>query len=75
MYIFRSYVHVRYALKRFGYLHSTSKKGPKVLPLPCAFPQVGLKLSQKYVNELFEKNWPSAILLEIIRIYSFSVGE
>ena len=27
------------------------------------------------VGELFEKNWPFAILLEIIHIYSFSVGE
>ena len=41
---------------------------------------MGVKLHQvkvlpKVVNELFEKNWPSAILLEIIRIYSFSVGE
>ena len=37
---------------------------------------MGLKLHhvkalQKYVNELFEKNWLSAILLEIISIYSF----
>ena len=27
------------------------------------------------MNELFERNWLPAILLEIIRIYSFSVGE
>ena len=27
------------------------------------------------MNELFDKNWISAILLEIICIYSFSVGE
>ena len=27
------------------------------------------------MNELFEKNWLSPILLEIIRIYSFGVGE
>ena len=33
------------------------------------------KLSQKYMNELFDKNWVSAILLEVIRIYSFWVGE
>ena len=37
---------------------------------------MGLKLHQvkalpKLVNELFEKNWLSAILLEIIRINSF----
>ena len=33
------------------------------------------KLFQKYVKELFEKNWLPAILLEIISIYSFSAGE
>ena len=27
------------------------------------------------MNELFEKNWLSAILLEIFSIYSFWVGE
>ena len=27
------------------------------------------------MNELFEKKWLSAILLEIFNIYSFSVGE
>ena len=27
------------------------------------------------MNELFDKNWVSTILLEIISIYSFSVGE
>ena len=27
------------------------------------------------MNELFEKNWLSAILFEIFSIYSFSVGE
>ena len=27
------------------------------------------------VDELFDKNWISGILLEIICIYSFSVGE
>ena len=36
---------------------------------------MGLKLHQvkalPKVGELFEKNWLSAILLEIIRIYSF----
>ena len=37
---------------------------------------MGLKLDQvkafqKLVNELFEKNWLSAIVLEIISIYSF----
>ena len=41
---------------------------------------MGLKLHQvkalpKVGEELFEKNWLSAILLAIIRIYSFSVGE
>ena len=37
-----------------------------------ALPQVdamGLKLH--HVNELFDKNWVSAILLQIISIYSF----
>ena len=33
------------------------------------------KLSQKYMNELFDKNWVSAIVFEVIRIYSFWVGE
>ena len=37
MYIFRSYVHVRYALKRFGYLHSISKKGVQGLTLTLCF--------------------------------------
>ena len=40
---------------------------------------MGLKLHHvkalPKVGELFEKSWLSAILLEIIRIYSFSVGE
>ena len=27
------------------------------------------------MNELFEKNWLSAILLEVIFIYSFRIGE
>ena len=34
-----------------------------------------VKAFQKYVKELFEKNWLPAILLEIISIYSFSAGE
>ena len=33
------------------------------------------KLSQKYMNELFDKNWLSATLLEVIHIYWFWVGE
>ena len=33
------------------------------------------KLFQKKMNELFEKNWLSAIFLEIISIYSFWAGE
>ena len=40
---------------------------------------MGLKLHNvkalPKVDELFEKNWLSAILLEIIGIYSFGAGE